>query len=101
MPSLTPTHDVLQYIKSNISAATRFWLYLFAFLSGAATAAAVAVTAALAPDAAMTVAAIGGALTGLASTVAGGLGAVYVDFPLPDDHPIFAEDDEPDTDWHG
>ena len=47
------------------------------------------------------VAAIGGALTGLASTVAGGLGAVYVDFPLPDDHPIFAEDDEPDTGWHG
>ena len=101
MPSLTPTHDVLQYIKSNISAATRFWLYLVAFLTGAATAAAVAVTAALAPDAAVIVAAVGGALTGLASTVAGGLGAVYVDFPLPDDHPIFAEDDEPDTGWHG
>ena len=36
MPRLTPTHDVVQYIKSNIDAATRFWLYLVAFLSGAA-----------------------------------------------------------------
>ena len=101
MASLTPTHAVVQYIKSNIDAATRFWLYLVAFLSGAVTAAAVAVTAALAPEHAVTVAAVGGALTGLASTVAGGLGAVYVDFPLPDDHPIFTEDDEPDTGGHG
>ena len=101
MASLAPTQAVVQYIKSNISPALRFRLYLVAFLSGAVTAAAVAITAALAPDAAVIVAAVGGALTGLASTVAGGLGAVYVDFPLPDDHPIFTEDDEPGTGWHG
>jgi len=98
-PALRPTQAVVQYFMSNISPALRFRLYLVAFLSGAVTAAAVAITAALAPDVAVIVAAVGGALTCLASTVAGGLGAVYVDFPLPDE--AFIEDDEPGTGWHG
>lgn len=74
----------LTVVGENVPRRARFVLYLVALTVGALATAATTITAAVAPDAAMTVAAIGGALTGLASTIAGGLGAVYLDRPLPE-----------------
>jgi hypothetical protein len=55
----------------------RTFLYIVTLVAGAAATAATAITATLWPEAAVTVAAIGGAVTGLLATVCGGLGVAY------------------------
>lgn len=60
-----------------ISPRIRTAVYLIGLVVGALATAATGITAALDPDSAVVVAAIAGAVTGVVSTIAGGLGVAY------------------------
>lgn len=74
--SAEPVEDVL-WVPDAISPRVRTAVYLTGLIVGALATAATGITAAVDPNSAVTVAAIAGAVTGVVSTIAGGLGVAY------------------------
>ncbi|GAB3087052.1 hypothetical protein [Isoptericola sp. QY 916] len=62
---------------ATVSPRLRTYAYVVALVVGALATAASTITAAVAPDAAQTVTAVGGAVAGLFATLSGGLGTAY------------------------